>query len=69
MPLLTNFHRPDVVNNRHGDTVPDPVQDYWIHMGSVDKVNRTAVKVACPPSQELSLGSVLLLVCPGPLRL
>jgi len=43
--FLTNFHRPDNVTTRNDDSVPEVVQDDRQHIGSVDRVNRTAAKV------------------------
>lgn len=46
--LLTNFHRPDIVINRNEEYVPEVIQDYRLHLGLVDKMNRTTTKVTWP---------------------
>lgn len=46
--FLTNLWRPGMSENRKKQQIPDVVQDYRIHMGMMDRVDRSALKATWP---------------------
>jgi hypothetical protein len=46
--FLTNMWRPGIIQNPKNNSVPLTVQDYRLHMGTVDRVDRSALKSTWP---------------------